>query len=82
MGGWDSVGVDVPYVSLGCTRSASTGIVAAGARGWVARFAPGEPRLVYLSVSSCPDAQAHQMIPPFLCGNAGFCVGLICGGQR
>ena len=55
----------VPLVSVGRGRSASAGMLATSARGLAARFATVEPRLVYFSASRL-DAQAHQMIPPFL----------------
>ena len=63
--GRESVGVGVHLVSVGRRLSASAGMLATVTRGWVARFATVEPRLVYLS-ASCLDALAHQMIPPFL----------------
>ena len=59
-GGCDSV----PLVSVGRGRSASAGMLATSARGWAARFATVEPRLVYFS-ASCPGALARQTIPPF-----------------
>ena len=65
MGGGNNIGVDVPHVSLGRRHTASSGMWTTSARGWAARFATVELRLVYFSVSRL-DAQAHQMIPPFL----------------
>ena len=63
----------VSLVSVGRGRSASAGMLATSARGWAARFATVEPRLVYFS-ASCPGALARQTIPPFF----RFCC-FLCG---
>ena len=62
--GRESVGVDVHLVSVGRRLSASAGMLATVTRGWVARFATVEPRLVYLSASYF-GAPARQTILPF-----------------
>ena len=64
MGGWDSVGVDVPHVSAGRSHSASTDMLATSAGGWAARFVTVEPRLAYFSASYF-GAPARQTILPF-----------------
>ena len=80
--GCESVGVDVHLVSVGRRLSASAGMLATVTRGWVARFATVEPRLVYFSASRL-DARAHQMIPPFLfMWFLGFSQGLFMGRQK
>ena len=57
------VGVYILLFLFGWAHSASVCILATSTRGGVVT---GDPRLVYFFASSCPDAQAHQRILPFL----------------
>ena len=65
-GGARAVRVMSEFISccfFGQAHLATACVLATGTRGG---FVTGDLRLVYFFASSCPDAQAHQRILPFL----------------